>query len=133
MKAIVVILVMTLLPLSVISQVDQKSSKIDTNFTVVTQQQPFYPGGDMELVMFFYKNIQYPEEAVEKNITGNIMLSFDVLPDSTITNIAVLSNIGYGLEEQVVKLVTPLKYAPGIQNGEKIKMNVILTVPVRAK
>jgi len=86
----------------------------------------------MELVMFFYKNITYSEEAIAKKISGNVMLSFDVLPDSTISNIAVLSNVGYGLEEQVVKLITPLKYAPGIQNGEAMKMNVILSVPVRA-
>jgi periplasmic protein TonB len=132
MKAIVVILVMTLLPLTVICQDNQKSVKKDTNFRVVTQQVPFYPGGDNELVMFFYKNIKYSEEAIAKKITGNVMLSFDVLPDSTITNIAVLSNIGFGLEEQVIKLLTPLKYAPGIQNGEKMKMNVMLTVPVRA-
>jgi protein TonB len=132
MKAIVVILVMTLLPLIVICQDNQKSIKKDTNFRVVTQQVPFYPGGDNELIMFFYKNIKYSEEAIAKKITGTVMLSFDVLPDSTITNIAVLSNIGFGLEEQVVKLLTPLKYAPGIQNGEKMKMNVMLSVPIRA-
>lgn len=123
---------MTLLPLTVICQDNQKSTKKDTNFSVTTQQRPFYPGGDMELVMFFYKNITYSEEAIAKKISGNVMLSFDVLPDSTISNIAVLSNVGYGLEEQVVKLITPLKYAPGIQNGEAMKMNVILSVPVRA-
>jgi len=132
MKAIVVILVMTLLPLTVICQVDQKSVKKDTNFRVVTQQVPFYPGGENELVMFFYKNIKYSEEAKAKKVTGTVMLSFDVLPDSTVANIAVLSKVGFGLEEQVIKLLTPLKYAPGIQNGEKMKMNVILSVPVRA-
>lgn len=133
MKAIVIILIMTLLPLSVICQDKPKSIKTDTNFKVVTQQLPFFPAGEKELYMFFYNNINYSAEAIEKNITGSVMLSFDVLPDSTVANIIALSNVGFGLEEQVVKLLTPLKYVPGIQNGEKMKMNVILSVPIRAR
>lgn len=133
MKTITVILAMALLPLTAICQGNQKSAKKDTNFKVATQQVPYYPAGDKDLYMYFYKNIKYSREAIDKKISGNVMFSFDVLPDSTIANVIVLSSIGYGLEEQILKFLAPLKYAPGIQNGEKMKMNVILTVPVRAE
>ena len=61
------------------------------------------------------------------------MVSFDVMPDSSLTNLAVLSGINKGIDEEILQLVKNLKYVPGIENGTVTKMNVILTVNVRAE
>ena len=111
----------------------KQKNPYDVNFSAVTQQEPFYPAGDQALFTYFYDKIIYSQEAKSKMVSGNVMVSFDVLPDSVITDLFVLSGVGYGVDEEIVRLVAPLKYAPGIQSGEKTKMNVILTVPVRAK
>jgi protein TonB len=103
------------------------------NFHVVTQSEPSYPAGDKVLFTYFADSIKYSDEAKAKGISGNVLVSFNVMPDSTLSDVFVLSGVGYGIDDEVVKLLTPLKYAPGIQSGEKTKMNVILTVPVKAQ
>ncbi|MFH0864954.1 MAG: energy transducer TonB [Bacteroidota bacterium] len=117
------------------SQENQQQNKnpYDVNFTFKTDQQPFYPEGDISLFTYFYNNINYNENAVADKISGEVMVSFYVMPDSTLAEINVLSGVGYGIDEEVARVLKPLKYAPGIIDGEKVKMNVILYVPVRTK
>jgi hypothetical protein len=55
------------------------------------------------------------------------------MPDSTLSEISVLSGVGYGVDQEIVRLLAPLKYAPAIVNGEKTKMNVIITINITAK
>jgi protein TonB len=111
----------------------QQKNPYDVNYTAVTQQEPFFQAGDQALYSYFFMNIHYPDSAIAKNIGGNVMISFDVMADSTLSNIALLSGVGYGIDEEVLQIVKHLKYVPGIQNGQATKMNVILTVPVRAR
>lgn len=116
------------------AQENQTQNKnYDVNFTFKTEQQPFYPAGETALYTYFYYTISYSEKAIADKINGNVMVSFYVMPDSTLSEIMVLSGVGYGIDEEVVRALTPLKYAPAIIDGEKVKMNVIIDVPVRAQ
>jgi len=134
MKAKLFFLVVLCMPLFANSQDNktQQKNPYDVNFTVVTQQEPFFPAGDQALYTYLFNNIHYSDSAIAKKINGNVMISFDVMPDSTHTNTMVLSGVGYGIDEEIIRLLEKLKYAPGIQSGQATKMNVILTVPVRA-
>ena len=77
-------------------------------------------------------NFKYSKEAIENRITGNAMVSFDILPDSTISNIVVISSPGYGTAEELVSLLKPLKFAPAVLEGKPREQNIIITVPLRA-
>jgi outer membrane biosynthesis protein TonB len=126
--------VLLLSPVLAFSQENTQQNKnpYDVNFTFKTVQQPFYPEGDLSLYTYFYNSIKYSEKAVSDKVSGEVMISFYVMPDSTLSEIIVLSGVGYGIDEEVVRALAPLKYAPGIIDGEKVKMNVILYVPVNA-
>lgn len=102
------------------------------NMAVVTEQEPFYPKGDTELYKYVLHAINYTEEAKQKFIEGEVMLSFDVLPDSTINNIVVISGVCCGINEEVQRVVKTLKFAPAMQNGIKMRMNVMMNFPVKA-
>jgi TonB family protein len=102
------------------------------NITVVTEQEPFYPMGDLELYKYVLNAIKYSDEAKQKIIEGEVMLSFDVLPDSTINNINVISGVCCGINEEVQRVVKGLKFAPAMQNGIKMRMNVMMNFPVKA-
>jgi hypothetical protein len=65
-------------------------------------------------------------------VTGNVELSFDVMPDSTVKNVKVISDVGYGVGDAVKKMVEQLKFAPAIQMGLRVKMNLIMDFPVKA-
>jgi len=102
------------------------------NIAVVTEQEPFYPKGDWELYKYVLNEVKYSDEAKQKLIEGEVMLSFDVLPDSTISNTNVSSGVCCVINEEVQRVVKTLKFAPAMQNGIKMRMNVMMNFPVKA-
>jgi len=102
------------------------------NMAVVTEQEPFYPKGDIELYKYVLNAVKYSDESKQKFIEGEVMLSFDVLPDSTINNIGIISGVCCGINEEVQRVVKELKFAPAMQNGTKMRMNVMMNFPVKA-
>lgn len=102
------------------------------NMTVVTTQDASFPHGEQALYIYILKNVKYSEEAKKNYIEGNVTLSFDVLPDSSVSNARVISDIGYGIGEEVKRLVSQLKFSPAIQMGVKVRMNLIMDFPVKA-
>lgn len=103
------------------------------NFSMATQQEAYYPKGDKALFEFFAKNIKYNQYAADKKITGTVIISFYVQPDSVIVDASVLSGVGYGIDEEVVRCIKLLKFAPAIMNNTKMRSNVILNVNVKAE
>jgi TonB family protein len=102
------------------------------NMKVVTNSEPSYPKGDNELYTYVLYNVKYSEEAKKKYIEGEVTLSFDVRTDSVVCNMVLISGVGYGVDEEVKKLVQTLKFIPGLQNGAPVKMNTMYTFPVKA-
>lgn len=122
-----------LLPLAAGAQEIPTPPKPDPqNIKVVTDQEPFYPKGEQSLYTHVLTSVKYSEEAKKKYIEGEVTLSFDVLQDSTVLNPIVISGLGYGIDEEVKRVVKGLKFAPAIQNGMKMKMNVMYSFPVKA-
>lgn len=102
------------------------------NFTVVQQRQAHYPQGDTAFQNYFNKNLKYNQQAFEKRLYGSVMVSFNVLADSTLSDVTVLSGVGYGVDEEVVALITPMKFVPAIANGTTVKSNMIVSVTIKA-
>lgn len=110
-----------------------QETKIDKqNKQVVTDTEPTFPKGDNELFQYVLYNLSYSEESKIKYIEGEVTLSFDVKADSTVSNIILISGVGYGIDDEVKKLVGKLKFLPGVQNGFPIKMNTMYSFPVKA-
>lgn len=128
MRAVIILLFM----LSAAYASAQETKPDPQNMEVKTNQEPFYPKGEQALYTHVLYNVKYSEEAKKKYIEGEVTLSFDVMPDSTVINPVVISGLGYGIDEEVKRVVKELKFAPAIQNGMKMKMNVMYNFPVKA-
>lgn len=102
------------------------------NIKVITNTEPSFPKGDNALYTYVYMNLKYSPESIKKYIQGEVTIGFDVKADSTVTNAIVISGVGYGVDEEVKRLVQTLKFSPGVQNGMVIKMNTMYTFPVKA-
>lgn len=124
--------ILTLLLFSCIGTVCFAQSGDPQNMKVVTSSEPAYPKGDQALYTYVYMNLKYPEAAIKKFVEGEITLSFDVKPDSTVSNIVLISGVGNGVDEELKKLIQSMKFIPAVQNGRAVKMNTMYSFPVKA-
>lgn len=124
------LLILSLLFISSISFSQDYNDK--QNMEVIMQQDAFYPEGEMALYKYIFKNIKYSDEAKENDVEGEVMASFNIEVDSSVTNIVIIKGVGYGIDEEVKSVLKKLKFSPAIQNGEKTKMNLMFNFPVRA-
>lgn len=72
---------------------------------------------------FLNKNLRFPSEAQDQQISGRVILSFVVEKDGHLSNIVVEKSAGYGFDEEairVLKLAKPWK--PGMQNGQPVRV-----------
>ena len=75
------------------------------NIKVITNTEPSFPKGDNALYQYVLMNINYSEESKNKYIVGEVTLSFDVKADSTVSNAIIISGVGYGVDEEVKKII----------------------------
>ncbi|SOE22666.1 outer membrane transport energization protein TonB [Spirosomataceae bacterium TFI 002] len=97
-------------------------------FTAV-EQQPEFPGGTSEMYKYIGENMKYPAAAQRANISGRVFIKFVVEKDGSIGNIEVLKGIGFGCDEEAMRVIKSMpKWNPGRQNGKNVR--VYFTMPV---
>ncbi len=86
-----------------------------------------YPGG---YAGFFDERIVYPESAVKNHVEGLVWVNFVVEKDGTVSNPHIIRGIGYGCEEEVLRVVKELpKLEAGKIKGEQVR--VAVTLPIK--
>lgn len=88
------------------------------------QVQPEFKGGIREFYKFLAMNIRYPSDAARRGVAGRVMLSFVVCEDGTMCEYKVENRVGYGLDEEALRVVKLMngKWEPGVLRGEKVKV-----------
>lgn len=99
-------------------------------FSVVAQM-PQYPGGNEALEQFFAENLNYPQASVENSIQGTIVVSFIVEKDGSTSNHSIIRTVSYGgeLNKEALRLCRLLKYTPGSQYGQPVRVN--MNIPIK--
>lgn len=101
-------------------------------FNIVEEMPEFKKRGYKDFEEYIQKNLRYPEEAVEKEISGIVMIQFVIDVTGKIKNIEVAKKVNPLLDKEAVRVISSSpKWKPGKQQGVKVK--VILTHPVEFK
>lgn len=87
------------------------------------QEYPEFPGGMTAWAKFLQKNLRYPYMAQESGIQGKVYVSFVVEPDGSISNVALVKGIGYGCDEEAIRVIkkSPI-WKAGRQNNQKVRV-----------
>ncbi|MDD2636230.1 MAG: energy transducer TonB [Bacteroidales bacterium] len=101
------------------------------NMDIEYNRDADYPGGVNKFIADLWHQMEYTQEAVDALIDGEIMVSFDVKPDSTISGVSIISGLGYGIDEEFTRILLSMKFKPALVEGTPVKMNVMLNVPIR--
>ena len=73
-------------------------------------KQPNYPGGSKAMDEFIRKNLRYPEEALEQKVEGTVAVEIDIDVFGKVTGAKIKHGIGYGCDEEAIRLVYLLRF-----------------------
>jgi TonB family protein len=73
-------------------------------------KQPNYPGGKVALDEFIKQHLQYPDEALRNKVEGTVSVEHDVDIFGNVIEARIKHGIGYGCNEEALRLVKLLKY-----------------------
>lgn len=103
-----------------------------TDYLEQVDVQAEFPGGINKARQFIANNLQYPREAQENGIEGTVRVKFMVELDGSISNIEIVSKLGYGLDEEVIRVIKRMpKWAPAKADSKPVKS--YFTMPVSFK
>jgi periplasmic protein TonB len=99
-----------------------QSADLDKTYTKV-MIEAHYPGGDTAWMHFLNHNLRYPDDAVNNEIKGTVIVQFIVNTDSTISDIQAISGpTKGGLREESVRVISLSgKWIPAMQNGHAVR------------
>ncbi|HSA42682.1 MAG TPA: energy transducer TonB [Bacteroidales bacterium] len=85
---------------------------------------PTYPGGKEAYVEFIRKHLRYPKEALEKRIEGKVYLKYEVSDNGDVLSVEVTRSLGYGCDEEAMRLIRMLKYDKVKNRGLRLKSTI---------
>lgn len=110
----------------------QSSAQVKSNEEafIFADKMPTFQGGDLnKFRTYVMSRIRYPEEAMQKNITGKVVASFIIDKQGNVTDVQILQTPDRILSEQVIKVLSQSPaWTPGEQDGRAV--NVKFTIPV---
>ncbi|HIY48866.1 MAG TPA: energy transducer TonB [Candidatus Barnesiella excrementavium] len=110
---------------------DSTSLSSDSIFEVA-EVMPEFPGGTQALFKFIGENLQYPQNAIDGQIEGRVVVQFVVDKEGKVGNIQVVRSIDKMLDQAAIDVVRALPdWKPGMQDGQPV--NVRYTLPVNFK
>lgn len=69
---------------------------------------------------------RYTEEARQEKVEGKVILSVIFNKNGFVTNIQVVSSLGYGLDEEAIKTASQVKFIPATRNGVNVNVRARL-------
>lgn len=106
----------------------------DNTNTVFSERMPEYPGGNRKLQEYLSANIDYPIAAINAHKTGVVLVNFTIEKDGSIDNIHVDKRLGYGLDEEAMRVVASFdKWKPASQNGKAVRVKHQIPVSFKLK
>jgi protein TonB len=94
----------------------------DKTFTKVEIESEF-PGGAAAWLRYLNKNLRYPDDAVNNEIQGTVIVQFIVDKEGNVSDVTPISGPDNGgLREEAVRVIKKSgKWTPAVQNGRQVK------------
>jgi len=81
---------------------------------------PKYPGGKSAFQEFIRKNLRYPKQALENKIEGSVHVHYRVDGLGKVIEVTVTKSLGYGCDEEAIRVVNLLKYDKAKNRGYRV-------------
>jgi len=90
---------------------------------VKVEMAPVFKGGDAAWRRFLQKNLQYPVDAIDKEMKGIVLVGFTVDEEGNVSGVDIISSPGKPLSKEAVRIIklSSGSWDPAMQNGRKVK------------
>ena len=99
-----------------------KEEEKEEDFFIAVEKMPKLMGTLADL----QKQIQYPENAVQSNIEGRVIVQFIINEKGEVENPRVIRGIGGGCDEEAIRVTKLAKFEPGMQRGRTVRVQYSL-------
>jgi hypothetical protein len=102
------------------------SSKIYNTSDV--EVKPTFVNGEKALQKFIVQNFNLPSG---KSLKGEVLVTFVVEVNGSLTEIGVLQDVGHGTGDEAIRVmgISP-NWIPGKKNGIAVRTQYLLTIPI---
>ncbi len=83
---------------------------------------PGYKGGSKAFKDFIANNLIYPKEALEAGVEGNVVVEYGINDNGDVVSPRVLKGLGYGCDEEALRLVRMLSFEKVKNRGVRVKV-----------
>ncbi len=83
---------------------------------------PKYIGGSKAFKEFIAENVRYPEAALEAKVEGTVIVEYDIFDNGDVGNPRVLKGLGYGCDEEAIRVVSLLQFEKVKNRGMRVKL-----------
>ena len=98
--------------------------------TVRANQHAYFPGGQTALTTWLSENLRYPQECIDKKVDGEVIVSFIVERDGSITGIHLEQAVDPRLDAEAKRVVGVMpNWVAAEMNGVKTRSR--LWLPIR--
>jgi len=91
-------------------------------------KKPKYPGGKKALDDFIRTNMQYPEEALKNRVEGSVVIKYNIDVFGKVSEAVVAHGIGYGCDEEALRLVNKLQYEKKKYQGLRVTFHQSISI-----
>jgi protein TonB len=101
----------------------------DTEIHLGADEYPEFAGGAKAWSKYMERNLRYPSRAQEEGAAGKVFVSFVVEKDGSITDVSVIKGIGFGCDEEAMKVIkkSPL-WKPGKNKGVPVRVRYNMAI-----
>ena len=126
MKKLFLIMLLAFVSVNAYSQSDDADNDV---YNMVDQSAKFQDGYN-SIIKFVQENIKFPAEAQENNVHGKLMVSVVVEKDGSLSDIKIKKGLGYGLDEEIVRIIKMMpKWQPAQHKGKTVRQSQTIVIP----
>ena len=127
MRLLTTLSVLAILLMANMTIMAQEKKVADNKIYDTPEVMPEYPGGMQAMMNFIGENVKYPEDAMEKNISGKVFVTFVVEKDGTVSEAKVVKGVCESIDNEALRVVNAMpKWTPGMMDGKNVRVKYTL-------
>jgi hypothetical protein len=108
-----------------------KGKNYDVNFDI-DNHEAFFLEGEDSLFRYLYNKLDISQEAFQANLVANAMIGFQVNFNGQVQEAYSISKVGFGIDEQLIKLLDELQFVPATQGSIPYRSEIVFEIPIKA-